>query len=104
MAVLGDEEFVLGFKLAGVKVARTCENAEETRRALEEFRGMNDIAVLLIQRKYARMVGEYLHEWKSKKDIYPVIVELPGYGEREEVEDPMREVIRRAIGIDIMKR
>jgi V/A-type H+-transporting ATPase subunit F len=104
VAVVGDEDFVIGFQLGGVKLGYACTTGEEAIQNVEKVRGMDDIAVLIIQRKFADEIRGYINEWKLKKGIYPVILELPGYGDEGEYEDPMREVIRRAIGIDIMKR
>ncbi len=104
VAIIGDDDFVIGFQMGGVKLVYSCATPDDALKSIEKIRDMRDIAVLVIQRSYADKVREYINEWKHKKDIYPVILELPGYGDREAKEDPMRNVIKRAIGVDIMKR
>ena len=104
MVVIGDSDFVVGFQLAGVSDVYECSSNYEVTKAIEKIRNLHDLAVIIIQRSYAIQVRKFIDEWKLKKGIYPVIIELPDYQDRAKLEDPMREIIKRAIGIDIMKR
>lgn len=102
--VIGDNEFITGFQLAGIKDTYECEDPWEAKKILEEVKDMNDVAIVIIPQSIGRKIREFLNEWKREKGIYPVILELPGRKETEKFEDPMRELVKRAIGIDILKR
>ncbi len=104
IVAIGDLDFIAGFQLAGVKDVYEASDSWKARNALEMVREMRDVAIVIIQRRFAKDLRDYLNEWKSTKGIYPVILELPDHRERGEYEDPMRDVIRRAIGVDVMKR
>jgi V/A-type H+-transporting ATPase subunit F len=104
IAVIGDAHFIIGFQLAGVKDAFEVNNKEDFKKVIEKVRNMNDLAIVIIQRDKVYEFRRMIDEWKREKSIYPVILELPGLKEKEVYEDPMREIIKRAIGIDVLKR
>ena len=104
IVVIGNVNFVTGFQFAGVKDVYEADDSWQARKNLEIIKEMRDVAIVIIQRSYARELKRYIDEWRNKKNIYPIILELPDRKEKGEYEDPMRNVIRRAIGIDIMKR
>ncbi len=104
IVAIGDVDFIAGFQLAGVKNVYEASDSWKAKNALEVVREMRDIAIVIIQRRFANELRDYLDEWKMNKGIYPIILELPDHREKGEYEDPMRDVIRRAIGIDMMKR
>ncbi|OYT60592.1 V-type ATP synthase subunit F [Euryarchaeota archaeon ex4484_178] len=104
IVAVGDRDFVAGFRLAGVEKVYEANNAWNARNVLEMIREMQGIAIVIVQRRFARELRDFMAEWKAEKGIYPVILELPDHRERGEYEDPMREIIKRAIGIDILKR
>ena len=104
IATIGDKDFIVGFQLAGIKVVYEVGCLDDAKRSIEEVKKFKDLAVVIIQRDISQKLKGYIAEWKKEKDIYPVILELPGFHEKGVYEDPMREVIKRAIGIDILKR
>ncbi len=104
IVAVGDMDFITGFQLAGIKQVYEAEDSWTAKNALEMIKGMNDVAIVIIQRRFARELREFINEWKLEKDIYPVIIDVPDHRREGEYEDPMREVIRRAIGVDILKR
>jgi V/A-type H+-transporting ATPase subunit F len=104
IVAVGDTDFIAGFQLAGVKDVYEASDSWKAKNALEIIRDMHDVAIVIIQRRFAREIRDYINEWKESKWIYPIILELPDHRERGEHEDQMRDVIKRAIGIDMMKR
>ncbi len=104
IVVVGSSDFITGFQLAGIKEVYEAEDEWKAKNVLEDIKDMRDVAIVIIQRSYARELKKYIDKWRNEKGIYPVILELPDHREKGEYEDPMRYVIRRAIGIDIMKR
>ncbi len=104
IVAIGNLNFITGFQFAGVKNVYEANDSWQAKKNLEIIKEMQDIAIVIIQRSYARELKNYIDEWRSKKDIYPIILELPDYKEKGKYEDPMRNIIRKAIGIDILKR
>jgi len=102
--VIGDNEFITGFRLAGVKDTYECNDAWRAKGILEKIKDMNNVAIVIIPRSISGEIREFLNDWKCEKGIYPVILEIPDGKETREFEDPMRELVKRAIGIDILKR
>ncbi|MCD6276335.1 V-type ATP synthase subunit F [Euryarchaeota archaeon ex4484_178] len=103
IVVVGSRDVVNGFQLAGIKDVYECEDSWRAKEILEEIRDMKDVAIVLIPTIISKEIRDFINEWKREKGIYPVILEIPDRKEIE-YEDPMRELVRRAIGIDILKR
>ena len=102
VVVVGDEHMALGFGLAGVKESYTPDTGEEAVKIVDRLVGSPDIAVLIISERIARDIRDELTRLKVKKGLYPVIVELPEKGGSPEgKQDPLKDKIRRAVGIDI---
>jgi V/A-type H+-transporting ATPase subunit F len=103
IVVVGDRDMVNGFQLAGIKDTYEAEDPWRVKEILNEIKDMPDVAIVIISRRIAYEIRDYINEWKKEKGIYPIILEIPDKKEVE-VEDPMRDLVRRAIGIDILKR
>jgi len=101
--VVGDRDMINGFQLAGIKDSYEAEDPWKMKEILNEIKYMKDVAIVIISRRMAHEIRDYLNEWKKEKGIYPIILEIPDKKEVE-VEDPMRSLVKRAIGIDILKR
>ncbi len=101
--VVGDRDMVNGFQLAGIKDTYEAEDPWRVKEILNDVKDMTDVAIVIISRRMAHEIRGYINEWKKEKGIYPIILEIPDKKEVE-VEDPMRDLVRRAIGIDILKR
>lgn len=102
VVVIGSDDMVLGFTLAGVDQGIVPEDDYEAVKNIEHLIEEPDIGVILISEQVAEDIREDLKRIRRKKDLYPVIVEIPGKeGPLEEREDPLKSKIRRAVGIDI---
>ena len=104
IAVVGNSDFITGFQLAGIKDVYEAPDEWKAKNILEEIRDMRDVAIVIIPKRFAYKIRGFIDEWKREKGIYPVILELPDVHEEETYEDYMREIVKRALGIDIMKR
>ncbi len=101
--VIGDRDMVNGFQLAGVKSSYEVEDAWMAKEILKDVKTMDDVAIVIISRRMANEIRDFINDWKKEKGIYPIILEIPDKKEGE-YEDPIREMVRRAIGVDILKR
>ena len=95
IAVIGSDEFVLGFRLAGLRrvFVATPENYQETLlKAMEE----PDIGVLAADGKDLDLLTPNV-KTRVMDSIQPVVVPV-GRGETD-----LREKVKRAIGVDLYK-
>jgi len=96
--VLGDEEAVLGFSLAGVR-GKVAQSPAEVREGLKKALTDEGIGILLITADAAQMVREEVDKLKIAS-VSPLILEIPSSrGATEGLS--IRELIREAIGISL---
>jgi V/A-type H+-transporting ATPase subunit F len=97
--VIGHPEAVLGFSLVGVhgKMAGT---AQEANQALDEALSAPDVGIILVTEDVADLVEARMDELKRRSTV-PLVVEIPGAEGTRADRPPLREVIRRAIGVKI---
>ncbi len=93
LAVVGNEEFALGFRLVGIRKVFCCsdENLEEE---VNGVLGDKDVGILVLHDACLCNLSQPLTT-KLRESVRPVLITV---GEEEE---DLREKIRRAIGIDL---
>lgn len=97
IAILGPEEFVLGFRLAGVGKAVTVER-ERFPPELERLLADEGVGILVVPSELAAELPAGLRR-KLSGSIDPVVIQMGEAGE-----DDLREKVKRAIGIDLYKK
>lgn len=99
IAFLGDTDSVLGFRALGVEtvVPGSPEDArDEFRRLVKQ-----ETSVIMITEDLLDILQEQIDETMNR--AVPAVVVLPGIvGTRQRGEDTIRELIIRAVGIDLM--
>lgn len=98
--VIGDRDTVIGFKLAGVSSALEVRNPEEAKAALKSAFQQRNVGVIMIPKKLAQEIKTFISKLTEESD-FPIIVEIPGKEGVEEEVDALRELIRKAVGIEI---
>ncbi len=99
IAVVGNTQLALGFKLAGVAEAYG-EVGVETR--MRELMQRDDIGLIITTSKVLKSVRDRKLSERIENSSLPMVVEVPDYKE-EGQPDTLRRLIMRAIGIDISK-
>lgn len=96
LAAIGPEDFVLGFQLAGVRrvVATTPETYPD---AIQDLLDTEDIGIIITRSDDVDRLKPQLEE-QVASSVEPVVIQLGG-GAGE----GLREKIRSAIGIDLLK-
>ncbi|OKY78116.1 MAG: Archaeal/vacuolar-type H+-ATPase subunit F [Candidatus Methanohalarchaeum thermophilum] len=98
IAVLGDEETVTGFKLAGVSCSEVIESNQGFEEALNNLD--QDIGIIITTEDLAKENQETINEFKSGKDVFPLLVEIPSkFGSTKESE--IMDLVKKAIGVEI---
>lgn len=97
--VIGDQDTVLGFNLAGVE-GKVVKNKEEVLEAFSVAVSDEKIGIVVITEKAANQIRDRINDYLFTKD-FPLIVEIP---DREGV-DPnrvgFRQLVNKAIGIKL---
>ncbi len=92
IAVIGNEEMLTLFRMAGVK---ECYDEEEK---FDEIVKRDDIAILVVAGKFCKKLKNKIIYHRLVKNL-PIIVEIPEKG--EEWEDTIRKLIVRAVGVEV---
>jgi V/A-type H+-transporting ATPase subunit F len=99
LVVIADKHSATAFRLAGVQRVYEAGADEENLKALlaEETVGM-----VIVTERVADENRKIIDDHKASKRITPIVVEVPDVqGPVEREIDPIRELIRRAIGADV---
>ncbi len=102
IAAMGDRDTIAGFRLAGVSDAHAVTGAHDAKEAVKRVFNDPDIAVLFITADIYRHVKDDVFDRMLRGEVYPIVVEIPPMS-GEIKEDPIREIVRRAVGIDMEK-
>jgi len=101
IAVIGEQNTVTGFSLAGVKRTYLPQAGKEH---LKNILAEDGLGVLILTERFAADNRKEIEDHQSSKRVTPIIVEVPDVdGPIEREIDPIRELIRRAIGADVSK-
>jgi V/A-type H+-transporting ATPase subunit F len=96
IAVIGDEEFLLGFRLAGIrKVVSVDDKSLEPK--LDELLRDRTVGILVMHNEDMKKLNPLLRR-SLVECVEPVVISI---GRVEEVD--LRERIKQAVGVDLWK-
>jgi vacuolar-type H+-ATPase subunit F/Vma7 len=96
----GDRDTVIGFRIVGVGESSVPKSSEETRKKLLEYFADPRMGLILITERLASAVEDTILELSEAP--VPVILLIPDrLGSTGTHETVLRELIRRAVGIEI---
>ena len=96
IAVIGNEEFVLGFRLAGLRRVFVAHPEDYQERIIEAMQDP-EVGILAVDGEDLKNLTPQMRA-KVTDTISPVIVTVGGAGMGD-----LREKIKRAIGVDLYK-
>jgi len=100
IAIIGDIDTVVGFRLAGVLKSQIPNGVAETRKALLDFSNDSAVSIIIITEQLAELIRDNIEDISQRP--YPVIVEIPDKsGQLLEKESPLRRLVKRAIGVEL---
>lgn len=103
LVAVGDEETITWLRLAGITEVYQVDDSKEAFPTFKQLIRRKDIAVIFTTPEIMRheSLKDLLKE--AARQTYPIILELPTMeeAEAEEGADPIREMIKYAIGVDI---
>ncbi len=101
ISLVGDKDTVVGFQLAGIKDSHAVETPEEARAALLEIAKDKDAGLIIITERLADKLRSEIAAITEGK-VTPLVVEIPDKsGPIEKRVDPIKELIRRAVGVEV---
>jgi len=96
--VIGDEDTVVGFRMAGVDGV-VVENAEEASRALQQAEREVEV-VVIVPEQVAAWVRPDIDRIRYSDDM-PLVVEVPGPGGPTGEAPSLYRLVREAVGIKL---
>jgi len=98
IAVIGSSEFIIGFRLAGVRKIYPAENEESLRRHITKVLNDNEVGILVMNSQDMDQLSPRLRT-TLENSIRPTVITIGG----GEGEMSMRERIKRSVGVDLWK-
>ena len=93
MAIVGNHEFVLGFRLVGIRKIYSCPD-DKLEMKISMVLDDKDVGILVLHDSSLSKLSQPMRS-KLRESIKPVLITV---GEEEE---DLREKVRRTIGIDL---
>lgn len=88
------------FKLAGVKDVYYADNSEEAEERVNELLGDTDLLAIVIVDRIFKQIPAVIERIEKRK--YPMVLSIPGTKGPAPIEpDPLAELIRRKVGIEV---
>lgn len=101
LAVIGDNDTVTGFRLAGVRHGHTPKDAEDAKKILLSLIEKN-CGIIVITERIAHKIDETIHKIREKRrDI--IVVEVPDAMGPMKERRTLEELVRKAVGITLEK-
>jgi len=97
--VIGDEETVLGFSLAGIE-GEAVATKEETREALNNALQRKEVGIIIITERIAQTISQQVNQHILKKS-FPLIIEIPDRKGPLTRKGDIKDMVSKAVGISI---
>ena len=102
VAVMADEDTVTGFRLGGIKEGYPVKNMEEAKKVLEELIN-KDFSIIITTEKIGIEFKDTIDKLTNERAL-PMVIEIPDKsGSIKRESDPMSELIKRVIGVEMVK-
>ncbi len=93
--VIGDEQFVMGFKLLGIKKSKRIANDQEFEDHLSDMFKDKEVGIIIIQPEYYKNLSSKT-KLKVDTSVKPTVIVLG-----EKLSDILRDKIKHVIGVDL---
>ena len=98
IAVIGNSEFILGFRLAGIRKTYASENDEKLIENITSALQDDEVGILVLNSSDMEKVPRKLRE-TLENSVKSTVIAIGG----EEGGLSMRERIKRSVGVDLWK-
>ena len=97
LAVIGSNEFIMGFELIGIKQIFEANTENKLKNTLNDVMNNPNIGIIVIDDKSLSKLNEGFRK-KVENSITPVTVVL---SEKDMPQSNLKELIKKSIGIDL---
>ena len=98
IAVIGNSEFILGFRLAGIRKTYAAESDEQLISNVSSVLQDGDVGILVLNSGDMERIPRKLRT-TLENSVKPTVIAIGG----EEGGLSMREKIKRSVGVDLWK-
>jgi V/A-type H+-transporting ATPase subunit F len=98
IAVIGNSEFILGFRLAGIRKTYAAENDDKLQECVNSVLADGQVGILVLNSSDMERLPRRLRS-TLENSVKPTVIALGG----EEGGLSMREKIKRSVGVDLWK-
>ena len=98
IAVIGNSEFILGFRLAGIRKTYAAENDEKLAECITSALSDSEVGILVLNSSDMEKVSRRLRT-TLEDSVRPTVIAIGG----EVGGLSMRERIKRSVGVDLWK-
>jgi V/A-type H+-transporting ATPase subunit F len=98
IAVIGNSEFILGFRLAGIRKTYTAETDEKLSECITSVLQDGQVGILVLNSSDMDKIPRRLRATLDNS-VKPTVIAIGG----EESGMSMREKIKRSVGVDLWK-
>jgi vacuolar-type H+-ATPase subunit F/Vma7 len=103
IAVIGSHSLELGFKIAGITTSYAASTGAEAEPLIHKLMQDEGIGIIVISGSLAREIRDRKINEALASSMKPLFIVVSDSGDKEEYKDNLRQLIIRALGIDIMK-
>ena len=97
--VIGDEDTVLGFSLVGVS-GTVVADTDAARAAFDRAIADAEVGIVIMTERSAQLIRDRVDRYLFTEQ-FPLIVEIPDRSGRLPERPNLRELVNRAIGINV---
>jgi len=98
IAVIGNSEFILGFRLAGIRKTYAAENDEKLHEHITNALQDGEVGILVLRSNDMERLPRKLR-LTLENSVKPTVIAIGG----EEGGESLREKIKRSVGVDLWK-
>jgi len=103
IAVIGGHSLELGFKIAGITTSYNATTGAEAEPLIHKLMQDEGIGIIVISAKLVKEIRDRKINEALSSSMKPLFIVVSDAGDKEEYKDNLRQLIIRALGIDIMK-
>lgn len=97
IAVVGNSDFVIGFRLAGIRKIFDATSSDIESK-IQDVLNDNSVAVLVVHDDDLRMLSPHMQQTLDDS-VEPTVIAIGGKGESTN----LRDKIKQAVGVDLWK-
>ncbi|MFH1132880.1 MAG: V-type ATP synthase subunit F [Nanoarchaeota archaeon] len=97
IAIIGTPEFILGFQLAGIR--KTIEAGDNPLKDIQQLRDDPEVGIVITDEETMSRLKEH-ERYAIERSVRPTFVVL---SVKSSGQDNLRRMIRKAIGVDLLK-